>query len=101
MTSDTNLDSPTPTHSQTELTQLFAQTFDIPEAKLTPDATLENLGLDSLAVIEFLFQAEDKFGIKIPDQAAPPRTFGEMWWSSYFGHINRMLNCRFMLESIG
>ena len=24
-----------------------------------------------------------------------------LWWSSYFGHINRMLNCRFMLESIG
>ena len=32
------------------------------------------------------------------------RGLGEMlrvWWSSYFGHINRMLNCRFMLESIG
>lgn len=68
----------TNTAAQTQLTQLFAQTFDIPEAKLTPDATLENLGLDSLAVIEFLFQTEDKFGIKIPDHGAPPRTFGEM-----------------------
>ena len=63
---------------QTQLIELFAETFDIPRDKLTPDATLENLGLDSLAVIEFLFQTEDKFGIKIPDQAAPPRTFGEM-----------------------
>ena len=64
--------------SQTQLTELFAQTFDIAQDQLKPDATLENLGLDSLAVIEFLFQIEDKFGIKIPDQATPPRTFGEM-----------------------
>ena len=67
-----------PPDVQTQLIELFAETFDIPRDKLTLDATLENLGLDSLAVIEFLFQTEDKFGIKIPDQAAPPRTFGEM-----------------------
>ena len=24
-----------------------------------------------------------------------------VWWSSYFGHINRLLNCRFTLESVG
>ena len=24
-----------------------------------------------------------------------------LWWSSYFGHINRVLNCRFTLESVG
>ena len=34
--------------------------------------------LDSLAVIEFLFQIEDQFGIQIPDQANPPRTLAEM-----------------------
>ena len=67
-----------PPDTQTQLIDLFAQTFDIPKDQLKPDATLENLGLDSLAVIEFLFQTEDKFGIKIPDQASPPRTFGEM-----------------------
>lgn len=67
-----------PPDKKTQLVELFAETFDIPKDQLKPDATLENLGLDSLAVIEFLFQAEDKFGIKIPDQAAPPRTFGEM-----------------------
>ena len=67
-----------PPDVQTQLIELFAETFDIPKDKLKPDATLENLGLDSLAVIEFLLQTEDKFGIKIPDQPAPPRTFGEM-----------------------
>ncbi len=68
----------TQAQAEFQLTKLFAETFDIAQDKLTPQATLENLGLDSLAVIEFLFQTEDSFGIKIPDQAAPPRTFGEM-----------------------
>lgn len=67
-----------PPDTPTQLIELFAETFDIPRDRLKPDATLENLGLDSLAVIEFLFQTEDKFGIKIPDQTAAPRTFGEM-----------------------
>lgn len=61
-----------------DLITLFAETFGISEDKLLPGATLESLGLDSLAVIEFLFQIEDQFGIQIPDQANPPRTLDEM-----------------------
>ena len=62
----------------TDLINLFANTFGISEEKLLPGATLESLGLDSLAVIEFLFQIEDQFHIQIPDQANPPRTLDEM-----------------------
>lgn len=61
-----------------QLINLFAETFGIAEEKLLPDATLESLGLDSLAVIEFLFQIEDQFHIQIPDQPNPPRTLAEM-----------------------
>lgn len=61
-----------------KLIDLFAETFGIAEEKLLPDATLESLGLDSLAVIEFLFQIEDQFHIQIPDQPHPPRTLNEM-----------------------
>lgn len=61
-----------------DLINLFAETFGIAEEKLLPRATLESLGLDSLAVIEFLFQIEDQFHIQIPDQANPPRTLDEM-----------------------
>lgn len=61
-----------------DLIILFAETFGIAEEKLLPGATLESLGLDSLAVIEFLFQIEDQFHIQIPDQANPPRTLDEM-----------------------
>ena len=62
----------------TDLMHLFAQTFEIHKDRLLPEATLESLGLDSLAVIEFLFQIEDQFHIQIPDQANPPRTLDEM-----------------------
>jgi acyl carrier protein len=61
-----------------DLINLFAETFGIAEEKLLPGATLESLGLDSLAVIEFLFQIEDQFNIQIPDQASPPSTLDEM-----------------------
>lgn len=61
-----------------DLIHLFVQTFGITEEKLLPEVTLESLGLDSLAVIEFLFQVEDKFGIQLPDQGNPPRTLGEV-----------------------
>ena len=61
-----------------DLINLFSETFGIAEDKLQPGATLESLGLDSLAVIEFLFQIEDRFGIQIPDQASPPQTLDEM-----------------------
>jgi len=61
-----------------DLINLFAETFGIAEEKLLPDATLESLGLDSLAVIEFLFQIEDQFHIQIPDQPNPPRTLDDM-----------------------
>ena len=61
-----------------DLINLFAETFGIAEDKLLPGATLESLGLDSLAVIEFLFQIEDQFHIQIPDQANPPRTLDEL-----------------------
>lgn len=61
-----------------DLINLFSETFGIAEDKLLPAATLESLGLDSLAVIEFLFQIEDQFHIQIPDQANPPRTLDEM-----------------------
>ena len=62
----------------TQLLNLFAQTFDLSPSLLVPDATLESLGVDSLAVIEFMFQVEDKFGIQIPDQGTSPSTLGEM-----------------------
>lgn len=70
--------APSPSSPLPELVQLFSEHFGIAQDTLVPDATLESLGLDSLAVIELLFEIEDKFGIKVPDQASPPRTFDDI-----------------------
>lgn len=49
----------------------------IDPAALTPDTTLESLALDSLMLIELLFQTEEIFGIQVADipraQPRPPR----------------------------
>lgn len=42
--------------------------MDIQEDMLTPDATLEGLGLDSLDKVELMFSLEEEFKIKIPDR---------------------------------
>jgi len=35
---------------------------------LQPEATIESIGLDSLDKIEFLFDIEKEFNVKIPDR---------------------------------
>jgi acyl carrier protein len=41
--------------------------FALDRTKLTPDAGLDTLGIDSLAVLEVLFEIEDRFGLKIKE----------------------------------
>jgi acyl carrier protein len=50
------------------LKKLFINKFDFNIEELKPDTTLEHLGLDSLDKIEFMFDIENEFNIKIPDQ---------------------------------
>jgi acyl carrier protein len=46
---------------------ILVQKFALDRAKLTPDGTLEQLGIDSLAILEMLFDIEDRFGLKITE----------------------------------
>jgi acyl carrier protein len=48
--------------------KLFLKNFDFPESSLQPQATIEGIGLDSLDKIEFMFELEKEFDIKIPDR---------------------------------
>ncbi len=48
--------------------KLFIDKIDLKEESLTPDGTLDSLGLDSLDKVEFLFSLEEEFKIKIPDE---------------------------------
>ncbi len=47
--------------------RMIAEQFDLKKEDLVPEATLESLGLDSLSVIEFMFNIEDEFKIKLSD----------------------------------
>ena len=47
------------------------------EADLTrPETTLDQLGLDSLALMEFVFAMEDRFDVRIPEERLDPRQAG-------------------------
>lgn len=49
----------------------LAQDYNLEPGALTPDASLESLGLDSLAVAELLFAVEDNFKITLPAEPPP------------------------------
>ncbi|MBI5587897.1 MAG: acyl carrier protein [Deltaproteobacteria bacterium] len=45
--------------------KLFIENFEFDGEKLTPETTLESLGLDSLDKIDFIFALETEFDIRI------------------------------------
>jgi acyl carrier protein len=51
-----------------ELQTLIHEKFGIEEAALDPHASMREKGFDSLALVEFLFVIEDKFGISMSDE---------------------------------
>ena len=60
------------------LQQLFIAHFDYNIEELTAATTLENLGLDSLDIIEFMFDIENEFDIRIPDREFKVITIQDM-----------------------
>ncbi len=60
------------------LKKLFIKKFDFNVEELKPETTLEYLGLDSLDKIEFMFDIENEFKIKIPDEEFRVTTIQEM-----------------------
>ena len=47
---------------------IFIKKYDLPAERVTPEATLESLGLDSLDLIELLFEVEEEFNIRVPQE---------------------------------
>lgn len=46
--------------------------------KITPEATLTELGIDSLMLVELMFEFEDKAGITVAADLPIPKTVGEL-----------------------
>lgn len=60
------------------LKQLFTAKFEFTIEELKPTTTLEYLGLNSLDMIEFMFDIENEFKIKIPDRDFKVTTIQEI-----------------------
>lgn len=46
--------------------------------QITPAATLEALGIDSLMLLELLFEFEEKLNVSLSNDMAAPKTVGEL-----------------------
>ncbi|MHB1332552.1 MAG: acyl carrier protein [Sulfuriferula sp.] len=64
--------------TENRLYDMLAQQLAIPREGITRETTLEQIGLDSLATIEFMFQIEDSFDIRFDQSGAPPITVGDV-----------------------
>lgn len=58
--------------------RMMVEQFDLKLENLTSDAQLESLGLDSLSVIEFMFNLEDELKIKLPDERVEIKTIQDV-----------------------
>jgi acyl carrier protein len=54
-----------------QVRNVIVQTLDVPEAKVTEDATFDgDLSFDSLDIVELIMALEEKFDIDIPEEDA-------------------------------
>ncbi len=59
------------------MAEVLSEKYDIAREAISPEATLAELGLDSLTVVELLFDVEDEFGIEVPEERATFETLAE------------------------
>ena len=58
--------------------ELIAASAEVPVETLDPNRPLEELKVDSLTVLEVMFDIEDKFKIKMPDERVPIKTIQDI-----------------------
>ena len=64
---------------QKDLAEIVEEIAGVAAADVTPDKSfVDDLDIDSLSMVEIAVQAEDKFGVKIPDdELANLKTVGD------------------------
>ena len=61
-----------------DVTSMIGEHFGIDIAKLSPETEIASLGIDSLSMIEFMFQMEEKFNVQMADTRAPLATVADV-----------------------
>lgn len=69
------------------LSMILQKSFNMAPERLTPDATLASLDIDSLGTVELLWQVEEAFKITIP---APPKDL--LTLSDLVQHIDQLVD---------
>lgn len=60
------------------LKQVVPERVPVDPGLLTPDARLADIGIDSFALIELVFLAEEEFQIRIPIEGLQVKTVGDV-----------------------
>ena len=63
--------------------------FDLKSNQVGPDSRLAELGIDSLATLEFLFKLEEKFGLDLNSDPTPVETVGDI-----AAEVDRMISLK-------
>jgi acyl carrier protein len=56
--------------------EILSRQFKIDAQKIHPTTKLKDLGLDSLALIDFVFHLEDQLNLRIPEERLDPQNTG-------------------------
>ena len=60
------------------LKQTLNERYDVPLEDIAPDSRLETLGIDSLGLVELMFEVEDRLGVRLPQDFATPTTVSDV-----------------------
>jgi acyl carrier protein len=60
------------------LRQYLQNKASIEPAKVTPEARLEDIGVDSLILIDLMFELEESLNVRVPDMDSRPTTVAEL-----------------------
>ena len=58
------------------ISSILVESFHVDATAVTAETALAELGLDSLALMEFVFAVEDRFDVRIPEDRLDPRQAG-------------------------
>jgi acyl carrier protein len=58
--------------------KMLVEEFGLTPEQVQPESRLEELGVDSLATVEFMFMLEDKFKLKMTGEPVPIKTVGDI-----------------------
>ncbi|HQU79298.1 MAG TPA: acyl carrier protein [Azonexus sp.] len=65
-------------NSLTVIREFLDGRLGVPPEQVVPEATLAALGVDSLMMLELVFEFEDRFGIALAKDLKSPKTVGDM-----------------------